>query len=225
MTLYARNDLQFISIPLTSGGCGINHSRPVRAGAPDKIWKLDCSDCESYLKGTRKPKILKTTPGDPKLGIPAKQERLADADPMWSSTPESIPLTPDENRTRHVKIEKGEQQLRALESLIQLKAGGVDVLSRPDVLYYLRESGLPDEFIQGKMLCPLGHENAAGIKFCGECGISMTTQKEVEAPAATPEDIPLEMLHIATLKKKCRDAGVSDKGKKEELIRRLLVSV
>ena len=50
---------------------------------------------------------------------------------MWSSTPESVPLLPDEARTRHVKIEKGEQQLRALQSLIALKAGGVDIMSRP----------------------------------------------------------------------------------------------
>lgn len=139
MTLYARNDLQFVTIPPGSGGCGDSHSRPVRNGAPDKIWKLDCPSCESYLKGDRKPRILKTTPANKEAGIAAKQERLADCDPMWSSTPESIPLSPDEARTKHVKIEKGEQQLRALESLIALKAGGVDIMSRPEVLYYLQE--------------------------------------------------------------------------------------
>ena len=219
MTLYARSDLRFVTIPPESGGCGDSHSRPVRNGAPDKIWKLDCLPCESYLKGDRKPRILKTTPANKEAGIAAKQERLADCDPMWSSTPESIPLSPDEARTKHVKIEKGEQQLRALESLIALKAGGIDIMSRPEVLYYLQNSGLTDGMIQGQLLCPLGHENAAGIKFCGECGIGMTAQKEIEA------DIPLDMLHIATLKKKCRDAGISDKGKKEDLIARLTVAV
>ena len=219
MTLYARSDLRFVTIPPESGGCGDSHSRPVRNGAPDKIWKLDCLPCESYLKGDRKPRILKTTPANKEAGIAAKQERLADCDPMWSSTPESIPLSPDEARTKHVKIEKGEQQLRALESLIALKAGGIDIMSRPEVLYYLQNSGLTDGMIQGQLLCPLGHENAAGIKFCGECGIGMTAQKEIEA------DIPLDMLHIATLKKKCRDAGISDKGKKEDLIERLTVAV
>ena len=220
MTLYARNDLQFIAIPPGSGGCGDPHSRPVRAGAPDKIWKLDCPQCESYLKGDRKPRILKTTPANKEAGIAAKQERLADSDPMWSSTPRERPLSPDEARTRHVKIEKGEQQLRALESLIALKAGGVDIMSRPEVLYYLQQSGLTEGMIQGQLLCPNGHENPAGIKFCGECGISMTAQKEIEA---TPDDIPLEMLHISTLKKRCRQRGFLDSGTKDELIQRLLV--
>src|SRR5208282_6025487 len=220
MSLYARNDLQLIAIPPGSGGCGTNHSRPVRHGAPDKLWKLDCPECESYLKGDRKMKILKTT-GSLKEGT-LKQERVADADPMWSSTPESVPLTPDERETRHLKIEKGQQQLEALQALIALKAGGVDVTSRPEVLYFLQQSGLTPEMLQGQVICPNGHENAAGIKFCGECGINMLAQKEI---TATVDDIPLDMLGYQTLKKKCRDAGVSDKGKKDELIARLLVSV
>ena len=88
------------------------------------------------------------------------------------------------------------------------------------MLYYLQQSGLTQGIIQGQLLCPDGHENPAGIKFCGECGISMTAQKEIEA---TPDDIPLEMLHISTLKKRCRQRGFLDSGTKDELIQRLMV--
>ena len=218
LTLYARSDVMSVSIPPASGGCGNSHTRPVRNGAPDRIFKLTCPDCEGYLKGDRKAKILRTSPGDVKAGIPAKQERVADSDPHWSSTPDTVPLTPDETQTRHLKIEKGEQQLRALESLIALKSGGIDVTSRPEVLYFLQQSGLTGEMLQGQVVCPAGHENSAGVKFCGECGISMNAQKEI---TATPDDIPLDMLHIATLRKKCREAGLNDKGKKNELIARL----
>jgi len=221
MTLYARGDLQFISIPATSGGCGDSHSRPVRNGAPDKTWKLDCGSCEEYLKGSRKAKILKTTPGDVKAGIPAKQERVNDSDPMWSSTADTIPLTPDEVATRHVKIEKGENQLRALESIATLAKAGIDLRSRPDVLYFLRENGLPDDIIQGKVVCLNGHDNAPGVKFCSECGSSMTAKAEIEAPEELITEIPLDRLHIATLRKQCRESGVPDKGTKNDLIKRL----
>lgn len=219
MTLFARRDVCSVSIPVTSGGCGNTHSRPVRDGAPGKEFRLDCPLCEGYLKGDRKQRVLRTTPGNKEAGIPAKQERVADADPMWSSTPDTIPLTPDETQVNHVKKERGEQQLRALESLITLKAAGIDITTRPDLMFFLRESGLTDGMIHGSIVCPNGHDNTAGVKFCGECGVSMNGQQAIEA---TPDDIPLDMLHIATLKKKCRDAGLSDKGKKDELVARLV---
>ena len=217
MTLYARNDLQLVSIPSSSGGCGNSHSRPVRNGAPDKTFRLDCPPCESYLRGDRKAKILKTTPGDPKLQIPAKQERVADCDPHWSSTPESVPLTPDELKTNSTRTERATSQIQMIQALAALRSAGVDV---PFETQWLMDRELPSQLIKGTTLCPTGHDNAAGVKFCGECGLSMTPRNEIEAP-----EIPLDMLHIATLKRKCREQGLSDKGKKEELIARLTVSV
>jgi hypothetical protein len=219
--LFARSDLMSVSIPVTSGGCGSSHSRPVRNGKPEKDWELNCNDCESYLKGARKPRILKTTPGDPKLGIPAKQERVADCDPHWSSTPDSVPMTPDEAQHKHLKIERGEQQLRALESLATLAKAGINYRDRPDVLYFLREQHLPEDMLQGSVLCSNGHDNAPGAKFCSECAVSMNGQKEIESVPEPVTEIPLDMLHIATLRKKCRESGLPDKGKKEEMITRL----
>jgi hypothetical protein len=229
VTLYARNDVMSISVPPTAGGCGASHMRPVTRGVPASVFKLTCPQCESYLKGDRKEKILHTTPGDPKNGIPAKQRRMADSDPLWSSTPETIPLTPDEAETRHIRMEKGEQQLRALESLIALKSAGIDLTDRPEVMYFLNERGLPTDIVEGTTLCAAYHENLAGAKFCAECGIAMSVRAELPAGAVPSDEIPggiqagipLESLHVQTLRRMCRDRDLSDKGAKDVLVGRL----
>ena len=211
MTLYARSDVMSTNIPAVHGGCGSSHSRPVRAGSPDKMFRLDCPPCESYLKGDRKSRILKTTPGDPKSGIPARQERVADADPLWSSTPDSVPLTPDELSVNATRTERGAMQIQMLQALAAIRATGVNV---PAEAMWLLERDLPAGVLRGTMLCPQGHDNPAGLKFCGECGTGMTVQAAIEA-------IPLATLHPQTLRKMCREKGIPDKGSKDQLIARL----
>jgi hypothetical protein len=188
----------------------------VTRGAPDKEFRLDCPACEGYLKGDRKQRILKTTPGDPKAGIPAKQERVADADPLWSSAPDSVPLTPDEAAVNHVRAERGTQQIQMLQALAAIRATGVNI---PVEAMWLLEKELPTGILHGTMLCVNGHDNAAGAKFCAECGSPMSARAQVEAP---PEAvIPLDRLHVQTLRKICREKDLPDKGTKDELIMRL----
>lgn len=218
ISLYARSDLMSVAIPATSGGCGASHSRPVHNGAPAREWQLDCPPCESYLKGDRKRKILKTTPGDPKLGIPAKQERVADCDPHWSSTSESIPLTPDEQRTNSTRTERANHQIQMIQALAALRAAGTDI---PFETAWLMERELPSSFVKGTVMCPNGHENTAGGKFCSECTVSMTAQKELDPPEEEITEIPLDKLHVATLRKMCRERKLSDSGGKTEMIERL----
>ena len=217
MALYARGDMQHVSVPGTSGGCGAAHSRPVVQGAPAKEWKLDCPPCEAYLRGDRKQKILKTTPGDPKNGIASKQERVADSDPFWSSTSETIPLTPDELRVNVGRTERATSQIQMIQALAALRAAGVEI---PFETQWLMEKELPSSLIKGSTICPNQHDNVAGAKFCAECGISMNLQKEIEPPEEIPE-IPLEKLHVSALRKKLRELSLSDKGGKNEMIERL----
>ena len=230
MALFARSDLMSVSIPVTSGGCGATHSRPVTRGAPARIWKLECPPCEGYLRGDGRPKILKTTPGDPKLGIPAQQERVADGNPQWSSTPDTVPLTPDEAKTKHVILERGEQQLRALESLRSLKDAGVDLTDRPDVLYFLRERGIPLDVLTataGQASCRNGHGNVPSAKFCAECGVSLAEKQEPHWDDLSDNELlarhpdTYETFHVNTLKKLCRQEGLPDKGTKQVLVSRL----
>ena len=170
MTLYARNDMCSTGIPVTSGGCGTTHSRPVVGGAPAKVWALDCPPCESFLNGATKPKILKFTPGDAKAGIPSRQEHVPDMNPMWSSSPDAIPLTPDEQMRNATRTERGAQQLQMIQALNALRSSGIDV---PAEAMWLLEKELPANILRGTMVCPAGHDNASGTKFCSECGTSM----------------------------------------------------
>jgi hypothetical protein len=219
IALYARSDLACIAIPVETGGCGTSHSRPVFKGAPAKTWKLDCPPCEAVLKGSHKQqKLIYET--DRKTGAVLRQVRVPDSDPMWSSTPETVPQTPDEERTHELRIERGEQQLRALESIATLAKAGINFRDREDVLFFLREHQLPEDVIQGAVVCANGHDNPSGAKFCGECGVSMAARGTLP-PADAGAPVDLGRLHVQSLRKMCRDAGLPDKGSKDALIGRL----
>jgi hypothetical protein len=218
MTLYARSDLMAVAIPQVSGGCGQTHTRPVTQGAPSRTFQLDCPPCEAYLSGANRPQILKYEL-DPKTRAVIGQRRVADADPQWSSTPDTIPPTPDEQRIGTVRAERGALQIQMLQALAAIRATGVDV---PSDALYLLERDLPAGVLKGTVVCANGHDNLAGLKFCGECGIRMDAKGEIGNGAHLDvDDIPLDRLHIATLRKKCREKGVPDKGTKLQLISRL----
>ena len=218
MVLFARSDVVATSIPAASGGCGATHTRPVTRGVPAKIFKLECEPCEAYLRGDRKPRILKYQI-DKNTGQSIRQERVADSDPMWGSTPDTIPLTPDEERTNSVRTERGRMQIEMLQALAAIRATGINV---PAEALYLLERELPEGVLRGTVVCANGHDSPAGLKFCGECGVSMATRGAIAPP---PEDEPaavdLDRLHVQSLRKMCREHGLPDKGSKPALIGRL----
>ena len=240
MTVYARSDVMSVSIPVSSGGCGNSHSRPVTNGAPVKTWGLTCTDCEKYLRGDYKGKIIRVTPGDKDLQIPSRMEHVADGDPHWSTTPEGIPLNPDEQHINKIRAKKGDEELSRLQALIAAKAAGIDV---PANAMWLLEQTFDPRVIKGTVICQEGHENTSGAKFCATCGVKMDGKAQLQIgnpdgqeidvfvtqddytvghhPAIKVDALPLRTLHVATLKKMCRDKSLSDKGKKEELIARL----
>ena len=224
MPLYARSDLMSVSIPKPQG-CGATHMRPVTRGAPAKVWKLECPECTSHLRGDRRDKVIRNIHGDKELNIPSRMEHIPDADPQWSNTPEGVPLTPDEQHVNKIRAERGNQQLQQLQALAALRSAGLQL---PPEAMWLLESNFDSRIIKGSMICADGHENPAGTKFCGECGMSMDALASIAPPPEEtdpeePAEIPLDMLHIATLKKRAREAGYSDKGTKQQLIARLSV--
>lgn len=219
MSLYARSDLMSVSIPTSSGGCGATHMRPVTRGAPAKVWRLDCSDCEAHLRGDKKDKIIKVIPGDKDQGIPGRMEHVPDSDPMWSNTPEGIPPTPDEQHVNKIRAERGASELQMLQALIAAKGAGIDI---PDNAMWLLNQTFDPRIIKGQVICANGHPNTAGAKFCQECSIKMTGQGMIgTALDASVSELPLGTLHVATLKKMARSRGLSDKGTKAQLIDRL----
>lgn len=211
-------------LSLGEHGCGASHSREVTRGVPAKHFKIDCGPCEAYLKGDHRPRKL-VYQTDKKTGRVTHQERVADSDPHWSSTPDTVALTPDQEKTQQIRIERGEQQLRALESIATLTKAGVSFRDRPDVLFFLREQQLPEDILQGTLLCADGHDNPSGAKFCKECGMSMAAKAAISSGEdegeASGAALDLDRLHPQTLKKLCRERHLEDTGTKDELIARL----
>ena len=218
MTLYARSDVMSIAIPAAHGGCGSSHSRPVVKGAPAKTWGLDCPPCEANLRGDGRPrKIVYET--DAKTGQPVRQQRVPDSSPMWSSTPDTVPLTPDEERTNAVRSERGRIQIDMLQALAALRSTGIDV---PPEAMWLLERELPAGVLQGTVVCANSHDVPAGSAFCPQCGVTMAARGALGSGSEDEEPaVDLTRLHPQTLRKMCRDRKLPDKGSKDVLIGRL----
>ena len=186
-------------------------------GAPVKVFRLDCEPCESFLRGDRKPRILKYQI-DKNTGQSVRQERVPDASDQWSSTPDTIPLTPDEERVNSTRQERGRMQIEMIQALAAMRATGIQV---PPEAMWLLEREIPEGVLRGTVLCANQHDNPAGLKFCGECGVSMAARGAIAPPEDEPAAVDLGRLHPQTLRKMCRDAKLPDRGSKDDLIGRL----
>ena len=178
VTIFARSDLRQVAVSPAHGGCGGTHARPEVNGFPVAIWGLDCDRCESYLSGANRPKVLKNFPGDLNKGIAPKQERVLDGDPLWSTSRDTIPLTPDEARDDAFLRTTAQHQINAMNALSSAITAGLKI--PPEMMQLLRKS-LPSGMIPGTMLCASGHDNTPGARYCQQCGIRMADQAELEA--------------------------------------------
>jgi hypothetical protein len=109
----------------------------------------------------------------------------------------------------------------SIQALAALRGTGIDI---PPEAMWLLERELPAGVLHGTVVCVNSHDVPAGSRFCPECGASMAARGAVtsgggEDEGAAPVD--LSRLHVATLRKRCRDAGLPDKGSKDTLIGRL----
>ncbi len=83
MTLYAMGSLMSTGVPRSHGGCGERHGRPVKNGAPVKLWALECPQCEVELRDS----------------------------PHWAPTISEIPETYDEKIIREDQEKRGQREL------------------------------------------------------------------------------------------------------------------
>jgi len=161
LTIYARADLAHTLIPESFGGCGERHFRPVENGAPAKLWALTCENgCENYLRH----------------------------DPLWSVTTTEVPETYDETKAREQSEKSGkmDRERQLAEALIQLGPLGQLPSALGQMLAQLMGT-TPPAALAGQMECPSGHPNAAGLKFCGECGQPMSAPVPAAALPAAQE--------------------------------------
>lgn len=221
--MWARGDVMCLS--LGDHGCGALHTREVTRGVPAKQFSITCGPCEQHLSGARKPRILKYQQDT--HGNVTHQERIADADPLWSSTPETIPLSPDEQRTDAHFRETAMLQINAMNALGTAISNGLQI--PPEMMYLLRKQLPADMLLPGALVCANGHDAPAGSKFCPECSISMAARGALgpgtEDSSSSEDDadpvVDLGKLHPQTLKKMCRAEGLPSSGTKDQLIQRL----
>lgn len=166
MTVYARSDVAAVSISPDHGGCGHVHSRPVVAGAPARLWALQCEGgCEDVLRN----------------------------DSHWAGTPHTVPETPDEVAIRLDAEKKNQVELQVgnAHALAELAKLGELPTAMAQALAVAFGPLLGAASAQPAIahLCRNGHSNAAGTKFCGECGANMldAVNKQPVAALSEPE--------------------------------------
>lgn len=202
MTIYSASNVMAVNLSDAHGGCGSPHARPVRNGAPDKLWKLDCVMCENHLR----------------------------TDPLWSTTVSEIPETHDEHSDREDYEKRGANDIQTMMALALTRMTGGEIPESVTRMIDGSKLHIPSQV--KVLCPPYGHANPPGMKFCGECGTSMReaapavealTARE-PAPASRPPDAasrPLADLHPQKLRKMCREKGLDDSGTRPEMLARL----
>jgi hypothetical protein len=162
MTLYAANDRVAVSVsPDGEEGCGTTHRRPFTNGAPEKLWALDCPQCENHLRH----------------------------DPGWSTTLSEIPETHDEKKSREDYEKRGAKDVNTMLALALARMTGGEIPATVAAMITGNKQHIPG-VIAGTILCDEGHENPAGVKFCNECGakLDMRDARALEPPPEPHQD-------------------------------------
>jgi hypothetical protein len=197
MGRYGRNDVVSVAVPVTAGGCGATHSRPVADGVAADEWDLEqaCLTCSTALQG----------------------------DPLWASMPAEIPETPDERMIREDAEKRGERQIKKSQERLSVQQGE---LNEKLVELLARSSGsevaVPDQELIARMVAEQVQKVLASMRGAPAPAPDVVVPVDEltdEIPIASGVD--LTRLHVRTLGKMCRDRGVDDKGGKADLVARL----
>ena len=160
-------------------------------------------------------------------------------DPLWSTTISGVPETLDERLAREDFEHRGARDERRIMTLALAKLAGVELPATIRMALDGTKAHIP-----ATLVCPQGHENAPGQKFCGECGSPMhgapadrqiaspSAPQEPSAPSrpASPADgggdgdgalAALLALHPRKLASMCAMNGLDATGKVPELAARL----
>jgi hypothetical protein len=184
VTAFSSSDIQNISISPSLGGCGLRHDRD---GA--RIFRVDCEKCEGVILGHTRPKTCKWTK---ERGY---QYHQLDPWPGWASAVQDIPPTFDEQLERDRMRQSGQTELERLQAMSMAATLGIPV---PQALAASLGGiqALEGLKAEPQTLCPDGHANRPGARFCDVCGTSMQVPEAkvpgtAEAEAKVPEAVSL----------------------------------
>ena len=133
-------------------------------------------------KGHSRP-VVNGAPQNPwALSCPPCENHLRH-DPLWSATLTEIPETHDEKAAREDYQKRGANDVNTLLAVTLARLTGGEI---PETVANMI-TGAGHGAITAKMVCPDGHENPPGKKFCGDCGATMHQGvTAIEAPAPPP---------------------------------------
>lgn len=161
MTLYAMTSLCSTAVPRSHGGCGERHDRPVKNGAPEKLWRLDCPACETELRDS----------------------------PHWAPTISEIPETYDEKIQREDQEKRGQRALEdATSKALQKLENMPDAMAALTQWLIAQNGGTAPNL--STTTCPNGHATLVSGKFCGECGAPMVPDWAERVATTEPADTP-----------------------------------
>jgi hypothetical protein len=159
---FCSSDIQSIAISPNMGGCGQSHSRD---GA--RVWRLECEQCSATVLGHSRPKVWKWLDRDR-----GYQRGQLDTWPGWSATLSDLPLSHDEQLDRDRVKRTGQSQMEQLTALSMAKTMGIEI---PGALASMLGGAAALAELQEapQVICPEGHANRPGARFCDLCGTSM----------------------------------------------------
>jgi hypothetical protein len=123
-------------------------------GYPVQPWSLSCADCEPFL--------LKSD--------------------HWAPTIEEIPATFDEQRAAERFKVRGAAEQQALLTAAVAQLAGFTRAEMPESLRKMM-SALPAH-VPAQIVCPQGHAQSPGNRFCGMCGSAMSQPVPIAAVTA-----------------------------------------
>jgi hypothetical protein len=147
--IYPPSDFVAVTIPSDDGrGCGIEHRRPAdENGRPVQPWALSCdAGCEQWL--------------------------LAN-DQRWTSNVSDIAATYDERRELERWETVGAREKDAALTAALMQLAGFSPSQVPASVQRMIAGLQPHVPLTGTMVCPAGHGQAAGARYCSECGAPM----------------------------------------------------
>jgi hypothetical protein len=161
MTAYSASDHESVCISPAQGGCGETHSRN---GA--RIFAVDCPKCQGVILGHTRAKVCKWTK---ERGY---QYHQLDPWPGWASSITDIPLTYDELLERERMKQDGKTEMERLSAAAMAYQLGIPI---PQALQASLGGVRAFDDLKGEpqVICPEGHSNRPGARFCDLCGASM----------------------------------------------------